>query len=307
MTAIASGLETDPHAAVAREMPTRPLEFTLPPELEARVPPEARGLWRDEVRLLVTDRDTDRIAHTMFAALPDYLAPGDLLVVNDSATLPAALAARRADGQPVPLHLSTPLPDGHWVVEPRGIRAEPGERLTLPAGGSATLVAGHRGSTRLWIARLDLPAPALEYLARHGRPITYPYVRGEWPLDAYQTVYARVPGSAEMPSAGRAFTRELLARAAARGIGFAPVTLHAGVASPEREEPPSEEWYRVPAETADAITATRRRGGRVVAVGTTVIRALESAWDPAGRVGAAEGWTDLVVTPARPSTRRTCC
>ena len=282
------------------EASTGPLEFTLPPELEARVPPEARGLRRDEVRLLVTDRATDRILHSTFAALPEHLAAGDLLVVNDSATLPAALLARRADGGTFPLHLSTELPGGLWVVEPRGTHAEPDERLVLPGAASARLLLRYRGSARLWIAQLDLPEKVLDYLAHHGRPIAYPYLRGEWPLEMYQTVYAKVPGSAEMPSAGRAFTPRVLARAAARGIGFSRVTLHSGVASPERDEPPIEEWYRVPADAAEAVAAARRRGGRVVAVGTTVIRALESAWDPAGRVIAAQGWTDLVVTPDRP-------
>jgi len=301
VTATASAVARCPACGeTRRRVPAGPLEFTLPPELEARVPPEARGLRRDEVRLLVTDRATDRIAHATFAALPEFLAPDDLLVVNDSATLPAALLARRTAGQAVPLHLSTHLPSGLWVVEPRGIRVEPDERLWLPAGGSARLVTGYRGSTRLWIASLDLPEAPLAYLAHHGRPIAYPYARGEWPLETYQTVYARVPGSAEMPSAGRAFTAEVLARAAARGIGFARLTLHAGVASPERDEPPIEEWYGVPADTAHAVSAARRRGGRIVAVGTTVVRALESAWNPAGRVVASEGWTDLIVTPERP-------
>jgi S-adenosylmethionine:tRNA ribosyltransferase-isomerase len=276
-----------------------PVEFTLPPHLEARVPPEARGLRRDEVRLLVSDRGTDRLHHARFAALPEYLDAGDLLVVNDSATLPAALGATREDGAAVPLHLSTKIPGDLWVVEPRGIEARVDERLGLPAGGSARLLVRYRASARLWIASLDLPEDALDYLAHHGRPIAYPYVRGEWPLAVYQTVYARVPGSAEMPSAGRAFTADVIARAAARGVRLARLTLHAGVASPERDEPPTEEWYQVPAETADAIAAARARGGRIVAVGTTVVRALESAWAPPGQVIASNGWTDLVVSPDR--------
>ena len=275
-------------------------EFVLPPELEAHKPPEARGLLRDEVRLLVTHRDGHRIIHRRFTDLPDLLAPRDLLVVNDSATLPAALAARRASGgAPVALHLSTALTASLWIVEARQTRVEAGDVLMLAAGGSARILAPYPGSERLSIARLRLPEPTLEYLRRFGRPIAYPYVRGEWPLAAYQTVYAREPGSAEMPSAGRAFTPAVLSRAAARGIGLARITLHTGVASLERDEPPIEEWYRVPAETVSAIDAAREAGGRVVAVGTTVVRALESASDPRGRVRASEGWTDLIVTPAR--------
>ncbi len=290
-TALAPGSE--PH--VSRP----PLEFTLPPELEARVPPEARGLRRDHVRLLVTFRANDRMVHARFSDLPEFLRPGDLLVANDSATLPAALRARRADGSPVPFHLSTRLPAGLWVVEPRQTHVAAGEALALPGGGTAHMLVPYPGSTRLWVASLDLPAPILAYLQTYGRPIAYPYVRGEWPFEMYQTVYAREPGSAEMPSAGRAFTPEVMARAAARGIGIAFLTLHTGVASPERDEPPIEEFYRVPAETAAAVGAARRDGGRVVAVGTTVVRALESAADEHGRVIASQGWTDLVITAER--------
>jgi S-adenosylmethionine:tRNA ribosyltransferase-isomerase len=274
-------------------------EFVLPSELEAHEPPEARGLRRDEVRLLVTERASGRIVHARFADLPAFLRPGDLLVLNDSATLPAALAARREDGSTIALHLSTRLPAGLWVVEPRKTRIASGEILSLPGGAAARMLVPYPGSARLWIAQLELPGPLLEYLGRPGRPISYPYVRGEWPLDMYQTVYAREPGSAEMPSAGRAFTPEVLARAAGRGIGAARLTLHTGVASPEWDEPPTEEWYRVPPETAEAAGAARRGGGRIVAVGTTVVRALESAADEHGRPIASQGWTDLVITPRR--------
>lgn len=274
-------------------------EFTLPPELEAHEPPEARGLRRDTVRLLVTHRDGGRIVHRRFTDLPDVLAPSDLLVVNDSATLPAALTARRAGGAVVALHLSTALTASLWIVEPRQTRVEAGEVFALPDGGTAQVLAPYPGSERLWIAQLRLPEPPLAYLGHAGRPIAYPYVRGEWPLAMYQTVYAREPGSAEMPSAGRAFTRDVLARAAARGIGLARITLHTSVASLERDEPPIEEWYRVPADTAAAIEAARAAGGRVIAIGTTVVRALESAADPRGRVTPSQGWTDLVISPPR--------
>lgn len=276
-----------------------PLEFTLPPEREAREPPEARGLRRDQVRLLVTFRSSGRIVHARFSDLPDFLRPGDLIVVNDSATLPAALGATRADGSPVALHLSTPLPAGLWIVEPRQTQVATGEVLSLAGGGFAHVLVPYPRSSRLWIARLDLPSPWLAYLQTHGRPIAYPYIRGQWPLEMYQTVYAREPGSAEMPSAGRAFTRDVMVRAEGRGIGIASLTLHTAVASLERDEPPIEEFYRVPMETADTVRDTRTRGGRVVAVGTTVVRALESAADPRGRVIASQGWTDLVITPER--------
>jgi S-adenosylmethionine:tRNA ribosyltransferase-isomerase len=274
-------------------------EFALPPELEAHEPPEARGLRRDEVRLLVTHRDSGRIVHRRFTDLPEILWPHDLLVVNDSATVPAALTAYRAGGAAVALHLSTALTAALWIVEPRQTRLDAGDVLSLPAGGTAQMLAPYPGSQRLWIARLCLPERAVDYLMRAGRPVTYPYVRGSWPLEMYQTVYAREPGSAEMPSAGRAFSEDVLARAAARGIGLARLTLHTSVASLERDEPPIEEWYRVPPETAAAVSGVRQAGGRVIAVGTTVVRALESAADQRGRVSASEGWTGLVIAPPR--------
>ena len=277
----------------------RSLAFTLSPDLEAHEPPEARGLRRDQIRLLVGHYRDDRLYHARFDELPRFLEPGDLLVANDSATLPAALTARRGDGSTIALHLSTRLPGGLWVVEPRTVAVAPLEMLGLPGGGTATLLAPYADSARLWVARLDLPAPLLEYLARWGRPISYPYVPERWSIELYQTVYADEPGSAEMPSAGRAFTPDLLARLAQAGIGFTTLTLHTGVASLEAHERPYAEPFTVPPATAEAVQAARLAGRRVIAVGTTVVRALESAADADGRVIPTRGWTDLVITPER--------
>lgn len=295
----------------------QPLEgFELPPELEAHEPPEARGLARDAVRLMVSRIQDDAITHTQFHDLDQFLDPGDLLVINTSGTLNAALSATRADGTPLELHLSTHLPAGLWMVEVRQPQANatapffegvPGERLSLPGGGYATLHTAYRAElrahlpqpTRLWIATLDLPSPLLGYLAEHGFPIRYAYVRDAWPSAYYQTVYATEMGSAEMPSAGRAFTPELITRLAARGVQIAPLILHTGVASLESHEPPYEEFYRVPLETAQRVNAARASGQRVVAVGTTVVRALETVTDQARVTHPGEGWTNLVITPER--------
>jgi S-adenosylmethionine:tRNA ribosyltransferase-isomerase len=274
-------------------------DFVLPPELEAREPPEARGLRRDQVRLLVSYRENDRFVHARFTDLPDFLRTGDLVVANDSATLPAALTARRADESTLALHLSTRLPGRLWVVEPREVHVLAGEVLMLPADGTATLLAPYADSRRLWVARLDLPAPFIEYLHLWGRPIAYPYVRGSWPLEMYQTVYAQHPGSSEMPSAGRAFSPDVIERLTHKGVRFVTLTLHTGVASLEGHEPPYEEAYYVPPETAEAVKAVKITDRRVIAVGTTVVRALESAADEQGRVIASRGWTDLIVTPQR--------
>jgi S-adenosylmethionine:tRNA ribosyltransferase-isomerase len=286
----------------------QPLPFEVPPALEASAPPEARGLARDEVRLLVSYAEDDRMAHVRFRDLPCFLSAGDVLVVNTSGTMPAALPARRADGEPLMLHLSTRLPAELWLVElrrPANGATVPfqedvaGQTLSLPGGAMANVHRAYGGYQRLWIASLSLPGPLLDYLAQHGRPIRYRYVPQDWPLEYYQTVYATEPGSVEMPSAGRAFSPELITQLVARGIQIAPLLLHTGVASLEDHEPPYEEYYRVPAATARLINAARAAGSRIIAVGTTAVRALETVADDAGRVHPGEGWTTLVIGPGR--------
>jgi S-adenosylmethionine:tRNA ribosyltransferase-isomerase len=268
---------------------------------EASVPPEARGLARDEVRLAVATRTGT--THTVARDLPDHLRPGDLLVVNTSATLPSAVAGDRWG-----IHVSTELDDGAWVVELRQpdnsgpATPVPGEVLALPGGLTLRVAAPHPvGQARLW---RTLPTPAIDrvdYLGEHGRPIRYRYVDGDWPISALQNVYATHPGSAEMPSAGRPLTDRLLVRLMAHGVAVAPLVLHTGVASQEKHEPPQPEEYAVPAATARLVNATHDAGRRVVAVGTTVVRALESA-AARGRVVPTAGWTSLVLGPEHPAT-----
>jgi len=283
--------------------------FTLPPDAEATAPPEWRGLARDEVRLLAVR--PDGVTSTRFRELPGLLEPGDLVVVNTSATLPARLDARRADGVPVPLHWSTTLDDGEWVVELRrpandgpDLGVEPGTVLDLGGGVRVTLLAGFPDRARpgrLWRARAEPAVDTAEYLTRHGRPISYGYLHGDFPLPDFQNVYAERAGSAEMASAGRPFTERLLVRLLTRGIPVVPLVLHTGVSSPELHERPSPERFAVPEVTARLVNDTRRAGHRVVAVGTTVTRALESATDEDGVTRATQGWTDLVLGPDRPA------
>ncbi|TYK50793.1 S-adenosylmethionine:tRNA ribosyltransferase-isomerase [Actinomadura decatromicini] len=279
------------------------VEFTLPPALEAHEPPEARGRSRDGVRLLLSRRATGEVTHHGFRDLPALLDPGDLLVVNTSATLPAAVRLDR-----IGIHFSTPVPsaddDRLWLVELRRLTGKasapysggsPGEWIPLPGGATLTLVG--RRTRRLWEARLS--TEVVPYLRRHGVPIRYGYVRRDWPAAAYQTAFAhdRSSGGAEMPSAARPFTPELVTRLVSGGVHIAPITLHTGVASPEAGEPPYAERYEVPEATAALVGHVRKRGGRVIAVGTTAVRALETSVDGSGNVRAAKGWTEHVVTP----------
>jgi S-adenosylmethionine:tRNA ribosyltransferase-isomerase len=270
---------------------------------------------RDEVRLLVSYARDDRVVHSRFRDLEDFLKAGAVLVINTSGTMNAALEAEREDDTELELHLSTHLPADLWIVElrrPVGAATEPfrqaaaGEMLRLPEGATVTLHAPYpggsaqSGGSRLWLSSLDLSRPLDEYLDRHGFPIRYGYVRESWPMSYYQTVYATETGSAEMPSAGRAFTPELITRLISRGVQFAPLILHTGVASLEDDESPYEEFYRVPPDTARLVNAARAAGRRVIAVGTTVVRALETVTDPDWITHSGEGWTRLFVTPERP-------
>jgi S-adenosylmethionine:tRNA ribosyltransferase-isomerase len=249
------------------------------------------------------------ITHSMFRDLPQFLDPGDLVVINTSGTIPAAIDAVGMDGSPLVVHLSTQLGDGRWVVEPRRpidgttsrwSGALPPGPWSLGAGAHLVLGAPYpRSQTRLWTATLHLPSPVLTWLAAHGRPIRYSYVPEPWPIEAYQNVYTDVPGSAEMPSAGRPFTHEVLTRLVAKGVGVTPIVLHTGVASLEADELPYPERVRVPEETADRVNLTHAEGHRVIAVGTTVVRALESATGDEGCTLPLDGWTDLVITPER--------
>ena len=290
------------------------LNFSLSPALEASEPPEARGLERDEVRLMVSYISTNQVVHTQFRQIGDFLEPGDVLVINTSGTLNAALPATRSDGMRLELHLSTHLPTKRWVVEMRAYQdnrekttkpfygIHPGESFELPAGASVTLHAPYapgQAVSRLWVATLHLPISLHEYLNRYGFPIRYGYVKEGWPLSYYQTVFATEMGSAEMPSAGRAFTPELLTRLIARGIQIAPILLHTGVASTEHNEPVYEEYYRVAESTARLVNAAHIAHQRVIAVGTTVVRALETVTDASGVTYAGEGWTDVLITPQR--------
>lgn len=275
----------------------------------APAPAEYRGLTRDAVRMLVAQ--PTGIAHGRFRELGAHLRAGDLVIVNDSATVNGALDARLGD-RPVVLHVATRLDDGSRVVEvrtgPDGARAvldlragadvrAGGVRLQLrapyPRADSSPTGVGNR----LWRARVE--GDLETELRRRGRPIAYGYLDRRYPLSAYQSVFSRTPGSAEMPSAGRPFTARLVTELVSRGVRFAPITLHTGVSSQETSEGPQPERFEISRQTAALLNATRAEGGRIVAVGTTATRAVESAVRR-GAVRPARGWTERVLTPQEP-------
>jgi len=286
----------------------------LPEGAIATGPPEARGVPRDRVRMMVA---TNRgLAHRVAWQLPAVLRAGDVLVVNTSDTLPAALPGVTAAGDRVEVHLSTVEPGvsypaalrstrSRWIVEVRlagpfggdpSYADRAGTRISLKGGGIVRIDGGYPDGTatpRLWTAELTTPIPLLTWLHDHGDPIRYRYVTSPWRLSAYRTTYADTPGSAEMPSAGRALTPRVFRRLRAHGVEVAGLVLHTGVSSLETGDPPYPEWYDVPRSTVESVKAAKAEGRRVIAVGTTVVRALESAAER----GQASGWTDLVITP----------
>jgi S-adenosylmethionine:tRNA ribosyltransferase-isomerase len=282
------------------------LAFEQPRDLFAATPPELEAGARDEVRLLVTTPTGHR--HARFADLPRLLDSGDLLVVNESATLPASLVAHNGAG-PFVLNLSTRYGERLWLAEPRVDPAHPGP-MPIEAGeearaGEATVrfVAPYPGIPRLWFIHADRPLEPV--LAKEGSPIHYGYVEHPWPLESYQSLFSRVPGSAEMPSAARPVTPRIRRALEDAGIRFASVLLHSGVSSLEIEAPTVEEQavypepFEVSSAAADLANRARAEGRRVVAVGTTVVRALESAWTPDG-VTPRRGFTRLFVNSDHP-------
>ncbi|HEY6190400.1 MAG TPA: S-adenosylmethionine:tRNA ribosyltransferase-isomerase [Pyrinomonadaceae bacterium] len=289
-----------------------PFSFTLPPELSAKEPPERRGLARDHVRLMVIERASRKVEHTRFDRLGQYLRRGDLLVFNTSRTLPASLQACAAPVGPcIEIRLAEHLPDDSWLAlllcqrgDPFSCGLRAGMQVVFDEGLTATVAERDERIPRLWRLRFSKTGTELiNVLYRLGRPVRYEYVSAPWDLDYYQTVYAKEPGSAEMPSAGRAFTWRLLFDLKRQGIEMAYLVLHTTISSYMDDEldalhPASEEEYFINQTTAEKINAAREQGGRVIAVGTTVVRALESVADEQGRIQAGHGYTQLRITAA---------
>lgn len=281
------------------------IQFDLPPELEAHKPAEYRGLRRDQVRLLVLPRFKGAAIHARFDALGEFLRAGDLLVVNNSRMLPALLQAHDEKGNPVEVRLAHRRAEDLWealLLNGQTHIGRIGMRLDFGEGLSARALDRRPDLPFLWQVQFDQCCiPLLDLIYRLGEPVHYSYVDGVFPLDLYQTVYASEPGSVEMPSAGRPFTWELLLKLQRKGVEMASISLHTGLSSTRDDKldasrPNFEEEYHVPEAAAQAVNTAHAQGGRVIAVGTTVVRALETAARLDGTVLAASGWTRLRIT-----------
>lgn len=290
-------------------------DFSLPKLLECAKPTELRGIPRDGVKLMVSQRLTDHINHSQFSQIDQFLREGDVLIINTSATMNAAIPTQLPNGQEGRIHLSTKLSEEEWLVEVRQLKGNktkrfyeltPGALFSLPQKAKMKILAPFyqnkrgRNHIQLWKARFYLTEPMEDYLNKNAHPIQYVNLDKNYSSAFYQTVFAREKGSAEMPSAGRAFTTDLVTRLVVKGIQFAPIVLHTGVSSLEIGEKPYPEYYKVPNFSASLINRARNEGRRVIAVGTTAIRAVESSLDSdTGRVIPSEGMTDLYITPNR--------
>lgn len=287
-----------------------PFSFQLPPELVAKEPPERRGIGRDQVRLLVIERRSHRIQHTRFDQIADLLSAGDLLVFNASRTIPASLEGCSQLGGPcMEVRLAEHLPDDSWLAlllckngDPFECGLRYGMQIHFGPQLSAKVFEQDENILRLWRLRFSRTgSELLDMLYRIGQPIRYEYVSSPWALDEYQTIYAREPGSAEMPSAGRALTWKVFLALRRRGVKTAFLTLHTGLSSYmddnlDAKHPISEEEYYVGGEAAQQIEHTRSQGGRIMAIGTTVVRALESAADASGKINAGHSYTRLRIS-----------
>ena len=286
-------------------------DYELPSGLIAGYPSERR----DESRLLVLGPERDAMVHRRFVDIEAHLEPGDVLVLNEGRVRPLRLVGRKPTGAAVEVLLVRRLEDGRWeaLVRP-GSKLKPGRSVEVADDLSIDIVGPAPGGGRTVALRTSLPWDAA--VERYGHVPLPPYIdREDEALDRerYQTTYARVDGSVAAPTAGLHFTPELLDRIRERGVTIVPLVLHVGIGTfrPVEAEVPSghemhEEEYDVPRDTAEAVMRARARGNRVWAVGTTVVRVLESVTDSDGRVRPGPGATDLFIHPPKPVTSVDC-
>lgn len=276
------------------------LTFELPDDLNASMPPERRGLRRDYVKMMVINKQNNDIHHTQFYHLDRYLNAGDVLVLNASRTIPAVLKGKLECGGEVEVRLAHRKNERRWEALVLNDELAVGDRILFSSILSAT-VTEKDSNHPFSILEFSLCCSELyDQIYQIGQPVRYEYINNPWDLDYYQTVYATVPGSVEMPSAGRAFSWELLFRLQKKGVKIAYIQLHTGLSylmDDKWHVGPTEnfEEYAIPEDTAKVIREAKKLGNRVIAVGTTVVRALESSADQEGNLAAASGWTNLYI------------
>lgn len=282
------------------------IQFDLPAHLSCPKPTEERKLRRDEVRLLVTDKAC-QTEHTTFNHLPSFLNSGDVLVVNTSATIASALPVLLPGGQEGRLHISTKLTDEKRLIEVREVRGNKTIRWKQGAAGMVLQLAPDATVTlkqkfynnnqwlHLWIADFKTDQSLKTWQAANAKPIQYEKLDRQYPLSYYQTFFSFHPGSAEMPSAGRGFTPELVEMLLKKGVVLAPVLLHTGVSSLEENETPYPEYMEINPVSAAIINAAKSQARRVIAVGTTCVRAVETAVNNEGLVMPYRGNTELFI------------
>ncbi len=282
------------------------LDYEVSPELLARSPREEAGQRRDESRLLVMNRKDQSVSHTVFRNLAEYLAPGDVVVLNNSKTISGHLTGLLEGQRRIEMLLAGRSPaEGRWNVVFRPDRlVRPGSTVVFGDGiVRATVVDRHPTIGHFWVVHLQWQGDMDEAFARVGKPIMSAYTSRQWSLDRYQTVYAKQSGLVEMPAAGRHFTPELIESLKQRGVRFAFITLHTGLSALDiqveklEDHRMYEEYVEVPPETADAVNQARQAGKKILAVGTTVVRSLETAAAADGTVSPIKTWTDLYIYP----------
>ncbi|MCQ6268318.1 S-adenosylmethionine:tRNA ribosyltransferase-isomerase [Fictibacillus sp. WQ 8-8] len=282
-------------------MSAEAISFFLPEELNASMPPERRGLRRDYVKMMVIDRVNGHTSHTQFYQLDHFLKAGDVLVLNASRTIPAVLQGQLEDGTVVEVRLAHRKSEGIWEALILSNTVKAGDKIMFSPLLTASILTTETANP-FAVLEFNLCCSALyDQIYQIGQPVRYEYIKTPWELDYYQTVFATSPGSVEMPSAGRAFSWELLFRLQKKGVKIAYIQLHTGLSylmDDKWHVEPREnmEEYMVPEETAQAVQKAKESGNKVIAVGTTVVRALESGADHEGRIRAASGWTNLYIT-----------
>ncbi len=291
-----------------------PFHYHLPKNLECSIPTEIRGINRDEVRLMISNISTDNVQHDTFKNIVDYLNEDDVLVVNTSGTIKAAIPAKNKNNTFLQIHLSTQLKNKKWVAELREISenntqryfgGQPNEIIELIHGGSIRLIQPYYSNSnqedhlQLWTIELIIEEEVSHYLEKFAQNIQYFNIKKNYPNSFYQTIFAKEFGSAEMPSAGRAFTQNVLDQLEKKGVEIIPILLHTGVASLEMNEKPYEEYFEISKKSATAINNARKKGKNIIAVGTTVIRAIETLTSSQKITSSGKGWTNIFITPER--------